>query len=79
MLAAMCHVARKVFPTNTRVVGIATEKTFAPTCTYDFGLVDISEWTDAHEAEATRIRSNLGLFVDPKIREISEDEYPQPE
>lgn len=76
MLAAMCHVARKVIPENARVIGIATEKTFAATCSYDFGFVHITEWTEDHELEAKRMQRELGLFQDPRTRSIGEDEYP---
>lgn len=78
-LAAMCHVARKMMPSNTLVVGVATDKSFARTCSYDFGRVEISEWTDEHEAQAATIQSELGLFADTKLWSFSGDEYPVPD
>jgi len=77
MLAAMCFVARGLHPQRTKTLGIATEKTIRPTCTYDFCLLDIPEWTQEHQKQFEELRKNTGVFVNPKVTQTHEDEYPQ--
>ena len=76
MLHATCFVARGKFRQNTKVLGIATEKHFAPSCSYDFCLLDYPEWTDECQVLMEQIQSEFDILVDPMVTEVEEKEYP---
>jgi len=76
MLHTTCFVARGKYQNNKKVLGIATEKHFAPMCSYDFCFVDAPGWTGKDEANMERIQTKTGILVDPAISRIHEDEYP---
>jgi hypothetical protein len=78
MLQAMCIVARDRFPENLWVIGVATEKHFRPTCSYDFVLLHYPVWPEEMKKIATRLREEHGIFKDPVVTESSHDEYPDP-
>jgi hypothetical protein len=77
MLMKMCYVARGMNKEFNRVIGIATEKKIAPTCSYDFAYLDMPIWTDENQAEADQIQKLTGIFTDVKLRKAHEEEYPQ--
>lgn len=76
-LFAMCHVARGKFPQNKKVLGIATEKRIKPLCSYDFCLYDKPDWTKKDQQMMDTFRKEAGIFANPEMERISEDEYPQ--
>lgn len=78
MLECFCLVARQRFPKNSRVMGIATEKEFASSCSYDYILLDVPTWTAEHEQLATLYAGQLGILRDPVVSETSGVEYPDP-
>jgi hypothetical protein len=75
-LAALCFVARGKIEKNPHVIGIATEKTIQPECSYDFCYLEMPEWTAASAAEAAEIQRNTGLLTNAETRAVHEDEYP---
>jgi hypothetical protein len=77
MIGAVCLVARGKFQGNKRVLGIATEKKIRRTCSYDFCLLDIDEWTPKHQEQMEALQKGVGVFVDPKFAQVYEEEYPK--
>ena len=77
MLFAICFFARGKFKDNKKVIGIATEKKFEPTCSYDYCVIDKPDWTDDDENRMLKIQEGLGLFKNPEISRISDEEYPK--
>ena len=73
MLKAMCFVARGLPPFNKRVIGVATE---AENRSYDYCAFFQPEWSDEDEARKLRLQKETGIFVNPKILAVGEDEYP---
>jgi len=76
MLYRTCFVARGKFQQNTKVLGIATEKHFAPTCSYDFCLLELPVWTNEHQEAMEQIQKELKILTSPTMTEVKEDEYP---
>jgi len=76
MLQAICLIARRVYPQNKKVLGIATEKKIRPTCSYDFCLMDILDLTEENQKYIERLQKDTGIFVNPTIDYTQEDEYP---
>lgn len=77
MLNAMCWVARGKYKENKKVLGIATEKQIRPTCSYDFAYMYFPEWTKEQEKHTKELQKRTGIFVDPIVKHVSEDEYPK--
>lgn len=76
MLAGICYFARGKFPQNKKVIGIATEKKFRPTCSYDFVFIDKPDWTEEDQKKIEKLQADTGMFVNPIVGETHEDEYP---
>jgi len=76
MLHAFCFVARGKVRENQKVLGIATEKHFARSCSYDFCLLDYPEWTEQCQSEMERLQTQFGILTAPTITEVHEREYP---
>ncbi|MDO8531510.1 MAG: hypothetical protein Q7T26_04975 [Dehalococcoidia bacterium] len=77
MLAAICRVARGKFQQNKTVLGIATEMKIRPACSYDFCLMYLPEWTEEDQRNMEQLQKVTGIFVNPVISHVHEDEYPQ--
>lgn len=77
MLQGLCIVARDRFRGNRMVLGVATEKRFAPTCSYDFCVFDYPEWPESMAKAANALREQAGFFKNPEITEIATQEYPE--
>ena len=77
MLVAICLVSRAKYQENKKVIGIATEKKIEPECSYDFCILDIPKWTEENKQKVDRIQKDLGIFINPTIKTIHEQEYPQ--
>lgn len=77
MLTWMCYVARGTYKSNKKVIGIATEKAASPTCSYDFVLLDMPEWTEQNQSEMKKVQQETGIFLNPQLNIIHEDEYPK--
>ena len=77
MLYCICYFARGKFPKNKKVIGIATEKMFRPTCSYDFVLIDKPEWTKKDQKKANQLQAETGMFINTEFVEAHEDEYPK--
>lgn len=77
MLTWMCYIARGTYKSNRKVIGIATEKKASPTCSYDFVLLDMPEWTQYNQREMERVQRETGILLNPEISIVHEDEYPK--
>ena len=76
MLEATCYIARGKFQENSRVLGIATEKHFAPEYSYSLCLLELPEWRSENQAVMEEIQRTFGILVDPSFTEVEEREYP---
>jgi hypothetical protein len=76
MLERMCIVARVAQPENQWVVGIATEKRFGPTCSYDFAALYLPTISEAFRATARSIQEDEGILRSPKLTNFRSFEYP---
>jgi hypothetical protein len=74
MLSLMCFVARGLPPFNSRVVGVATEK---ENRSYDYCIFIQPKWRPEDEARKLEIQKEYGIFVNPKVLQAGEDEYPE--
>jgi len=75
-LSTACFVARGKFKENKKVIGISTEMKIRPTCSYDFCLLYLPEWTDEEEKKMKEIQEHTGIFANPDLKKFHEDEYP---
>lgn len=75
-LFAICYFARGKFPQNKKVIGIATEKKLRTTCSYDFVLIDEPKWTEKDKEKVEQLQKERGMFINPQISRVHEDEYP---
>ena len=48
-----------------------------PTCSYDFVLLDIPEWTERNQREMEKMQRETVILLSPEIRIVTEDESPQ--
>jgi len=78
MLEIMCIIARGIYNENSRVVGIATEMKMRPTCSYDFCYLELPEWTREHQKEMEKLQKETGIFSNYTVKQVHEDEYPNP-
>jgi hypothetical protein len=76
MLERMCIVARVAQPENQWVIGIATEKRFGPTCSYDFAALYIPTISEEFRATARSIQEDEGILRSPKLTNFRSFEYP---
>jgi hypothetical protein len=76
LLGACCFVVRGTFKNNHKVLGIATEKTVAPICSYDFCLMELPEWNEELEKAKKTAQEEHGIFANYQETPFSEDEYP---
>jgi len=77
MLGNMCFVARGLYRKNKLVVGIATEMRLAPSCSYDFLLLEIPKWTEELQKKMEEVQKEARIFLNPKEKKVHEDEYPK--
>ena len=76
MLTAVCFIARGMHKDNKKVIGIATEMKLLPSCSYDFCLLEIPEWTQKEQTNMEKLQEETSIFKNPRERYIHEDEYP---
>lgn len=76
LLQAACFVARGTIKENKKVIGIATEMKIKPSCSYDFYVLELPEWTDLEQKEMERIKET-DIFTNPKWKYVHEEEYPK--
>ncbi len=76
MLKAICYVVRGKMPQNNKVIGIATEKKFAPSCSYDFCLLVLPVWTSENQRQMEILQKQFGIFETPVMKVVQETEYP---
>jgi len=76
LLSAICFMARGSI-SNKQVIGIATEIKIRSTCSYDFCLLELPEWTEEHQKEMQLLQKQTGLFKNPKMKHSREEEYPK--
>jgi hypothetical protein len=74
-LTAMCHVARSKHK-DKKIIGIATELMIRPSCSYDFVLFNVHEWTENDQEVLEDIQANTDILKNPGKHLIHEDEYP---
>ena len=77
MLSTICFIARGKHQQNKKVLGVATEMKFRPTCSYDFCFMDMPTWTEKNQKSMEQLQKNTGIFVNPIITHSYEDEYPK--
>jgi hypothetical protein len=46
-------------------------------CSYDFGLLDIPEWTEKCQQVMEELQKKTGILLNPIVSYQHEDEYPQ--
>ena len=76
MLTAICRIARGKYQQNKKVLGIATEMKIRPTCSYDFVLMNLPTWTEENQKNMEQLQKETGIFINPIIGYVHEDEYP---
>jgi hypothetical protein len=76
MLGDLCFAARGSYQDNAIVIGIATEKSFRPTCSYDFVLLEKPKWDAKDEEILARLRNQTGVLVNPDVTAVTVEEYP---
>lgn len=76
MLEKMCYVARGIHTQNRKVIGIATGKKIRPTCSYDYCVMYLPDWTEEHQRMMKEIQAKTGIFTNVQFGEFNEDEYP---
>jgi len=74
-LAAMCHVARSKHK-DKKIIGIATEVKIRPTCSYDFVLFKVHEWTENDQKVLEKLQAETDILKSPNKFVVHEDEYP---
>jgi len=74
-LTAMCHVARSKYR-DKKIIGIATEVKIRPSCSYDFALFNVHEWTEKDQKVLEEIQTNTDILKKPGKWLVHEDEYP---
>ncbi len=74
-LTAMCHVARSKHR-EKKIIGIGTEVRIRPTCSYDFVLLSVHEWTEKDQKVLEELQAKTDILRSPKQRLVHEDEYP---
>lgn len=74
-LTAMCHVARSKNK-DKMIIGIATEQHIRPTCSYDFALFKVHEWSEVDQKVLEDLESQTDILKSPNKLTIHEDEYP---
>ncbi len=77
MLSAICWIARGQYQENRRLLGIATEMKIRPTCSYDFCLMDIPEWTEENQKDMEKLQQETGILTSPITSYAHEEEYPK--
>ena len=77
MLLQVCYVARGLFKKNKKVVGVATEMKIKPECSYDFYVLEQSDWTSDDQIAMETIQEKNKIFVKPKTKIVHESEYPE--
>lgn len=75
-LSAICFIARGKYKKNKRVLGIATEMKIRPRSSYDFCLLDKPTWNRKDQKEMEKLQKETGIFANPEINIVHEDEYP---
>ena len=75
-LETICFIARGKYIKNKKVIGIATERKIEPTCSYDFYLLYLPEWSDECQKTSEEIQNKFGIFLNPSVQYIREEEYP---
>ena len=76
-LGIICEIARSKYQQNKKVLGIATEMKSQPTCSYDFCLLDMPEWTEEDQKNMEQLQKETKVFTNPVMSYHHEDEYPK--
>lgn len=76
VLGTICFVARGVYKTNKKVIGIATEMKITSVCSYDFCFLELPEWSEENQKVLENVQKETGILVSPRIKHVHEDEYP---
>lgn len=56
-LSVFCFIARGKVPENAKVIGIASERELGETCSYDFMLIDMPEWTPKDQKDMEQLQA----------------------
>lgn len=77
MIQTLCFVARGTIKENKKVIGIATEMKIKPSCSYDFCFLELPAWTKEEDKQMKEIQEKTGVFLNPELKFVHEDEYPK--
>lgn len=75
LLGHTCFVARGKFPTNTKVLGAATEMRLDLGHTFDFCLLQKDDWTADDQRRVEEIQDKFGIFLNPQMTTFNEEQY----
>lgn len=80
MLSAYCHVAKLKCNHASHIIGIATENYRAERASEDMIVLDVTEWTQERQNEASALQEEYGLLLDENVKMSSGTtlEYPNP-
>ena len=76
-LSNRCFVARGLSPDAHVIVGLGTEQ-YTPGKGFSLDLIHLykPEWTEKDQEVMEAMQRDLGYFVQPRVTQTSEDEYP---
>lgn len=76
-MKAYCMVFRLHEPSAKQIVGIATSPRGEPRSGEDLVCLDGTRWDEEIEAEAKRLKQELGILTKATRHEFSDSEYPR--
>ena len=76
-LKQFCFVARGVYKDSPMVIGIATEKGFPDSTSYDFFLIDMPKWGPDQESAFLELQEKTGILTNIQTGHHSADEFPK--
>ncbi len=72
-LKGYCHVTRGMYPQNTKVIGIASDRDRC--CSFDILIMEILDWTVDCQQEMDRIQKQTGILTNTHFESITENEF----
>ena len=71
------RISRKNQNKDKKIIGIATEVKIRPTCSYDFVLFKVHDWTETDQKVLEELQAETDILKSPKKFFVHEDEYPE--
>ncbi len=75
-LGCMVFIARGKYPSNKKVIGIASDRHGSPAYAYDCILLYKHDWTEADKKTMEKMQKDLNIFYKPRETKWHADEYP---